>query len=90
MTLQDYYLYAKAENPLETKFLVVTESLYHSGPEVIKLFHAQLSWEWNLFRSEKIKYHQSKLFSCKAELSMKFFLLINIEMPTELSMKKVL
>ena len=31
---------------------------------------------------KKIKYHQFKLFSYKAELSMKFFLLINIKMPT--------
>ena len=30
----------------------------------------------------KNKYQQVKLFSCKAELSMDFFLLINIKMPT--------
>ena len=46
------------------------------------LFHAQLSWEWNMSCLQKIRYQQFKLISCKAELSMKFLLLINIKMPT--------
>ena len=52
-------------------------------PEVIIFFfHAQLSWERNLFCLWKIKYRQFKLSSCTAELSMKFVLIINIKMPT--------
>ena len=54
-----------------------------SGPEVIKLFFMLNSAENEICSAyKKIKYHQFKLFSCKAELNMKFFLLKNIEMPT--------
>ena len=45
--------------------------------------HAQLSWEWNMFcqqQQQKNYYQQFELSSCTAELSMKFFLLINIKM----------
>ena len=57
--------------------------LWSAGLQGIKLFfHAQLSWERNLFCLWKIKYQQFKLIYCKAELSMEFFLLINFIMPT--------
>ena len=52
-------------------------------PEVNKLLFMLNSAENEICSAYKeLKYQQLKLSSCTAELSMRFFLLINIKMPT--------
>ena len=58
-------------------------NIFNPAPEVIKLFFMLNSVENEICSAyKKIKYHQFKLSSSTAVLSMKFFLLINIKMLT--------
>ena len=52
------------------------------GPEVIKLFLAQLNWAWNFNCSSKLKYKQMKKFLALSLSDDVFILLINVKMPT--------
>ena len=61
----------------------IPDTRYITRPRGYKTFFMLNSAENEICSAyKKIKYHQFKRFSCKTELSMIIFLLINIKMPT--------
>ena len=52
------------------------------GPEVIKLFHAQLNWVRTFNCSLELKYRHMKMLHASSLSDLAFNMLINVKLPT--------